>query len=105
MKLSDCCAAEIIWHDICSDCRDHCGELEDDHETIALFEITDDQGNQHTKKLRGSEKEIIKEFSKLVDGWELVDAYEMIYTPDEYIQGKDMTQQIQNLIKLQMEAA
>ena len=32
MKLSDCCAAEIIWHDICSDCRDHCGELEDDDE-------------------------------------------------------------------------
>ena len=32
MNLSDCCAAEIIWHDICSDCRDHCGELEDDDE-------------------------------------------------------------------------
>ena len=30
MKLSDCCAAEIIWHDICSECRDHCGELEED---------------------------------------------------------------------------
>jgi hypothetical protein len=41
MKLSDCCAAEIIWHDICSDCRDHCGELEDDDEyNVPIIQTT-----------------------------------------------------------------
>ena len=23
-QLSNCCGAEIIYHDICSDCKEHC---------------------------------------------------------------------------------
>jgi hypothetical protein len=24
-EMSDCCSASIMWGDICSQCRDHCG--------------------------------------------------------------------------------
>ena len=31
--LSDCCGASIVWTDICSDCKEHCGiEGEDEPE-------------------------------------------------------------------------
>ena len=29
MKLSECCDAKIIYNDICSDCKEHCGIYED----------------------------------------------------------------------------
>jgi len=35
VEVSDCCGAEIIYTDICSDCKEHCGvqEWDDDEET------------------------------------------------------------------------
>lgn len=28
--ISDCCGAEVIWTDICSECREHCEAVEED---------------------------------------------------------------------------
>ena len=28
--LSNCCGAPIVWHDICSECREHCEPEEGD---------------------------------------------------------------------------
>ena len=35
VEVSDCCGAEIIYTDICSDCKEHCGvqEWDDNEET------------------------------------------------------------------------
>jgi len=32
MLVSDCCGAEIIFTDICSDCKEHCEPIEDEEE-------------------------------------------------------------------------
>ncbi len=31
-ELSDCCGAPIIWSDICSECKEHCGVHEPEEE-------------------------------------------------------------------------
>ena len=30
MKISECCGAEIIYSDICSECKEHCDEIEEE---------------------------------------------------------------------------
>lgn len=32
MKISECCDAKIIYTDICSDCKEHCGVYEEDND-------------------------------------------------------------------------
>jgi hypothetical protein len=29
-EVSDCCGAEIIYQDICNDCKEHCGIQEEE---------------------------------------------------------------------------
>ena len=37
MKISECCGAEIIYSDICSECREHCDESEEIFTKEGLF--------------------------------------------------------------------
>lgn len=32
MKQSDCCSADVILHDICSDCKEHCENINESEE-------------------------------------------------------------------------
>ena len=37
MKISECCGAEIIYSDICSECKEHCDEAEEIFTKEGLF--------------------------------------------------------------------
>ena len=36
MRLSNCCDAQIIYSDICSECKEHCDEVENITEHIEI---------------------------------------------------------------------
>jgi hypothetical protein len=38
MKISECCGAEIIYSDICSECKEHCDEAEEIFTKKGLFD-------------------------------------------------------------------
>ena len=40
--LSDCCGATIIYTDICSDCKEHCGVQEWDDDELTPEQMNDD---------------------------------------------------------------
>ena len=40
--LSDCCGADIIYTDICSDCKEHCGVQEWEDDELTPEQINDD---------------------------------------------------------------
>ena len=40
--LSDCCGATIIYTDICSDCKEHCGVQEWEDDEITPEQMNDD---------------------------------------------------------------
>jgi len=45
-ELSDCCGAEIIYTDICSECKEHCGVHEWDDD-----ELTPEEMNAELRQL------------------------------------------------------
>jgi hypothetical protein len=42
VEVSDCCGAEIIYTDICSDCKEHCGVQEWDENDLTPEQMNDE---------------------------------------------------------------
>jgi len=40
--VSDCCGADIIYTDICSDCKEHCGEQEWEENDLTPEQMNDE---------------------------------------------------------------
>jgi len=40
--VSDCCGAEVIYQDICSDCKEHCGVQEWDDDELTPEQMNDE---------------------------------------------------------------
>jgi len=40
--VSDCCGADIIYTDICSDCKEHCGVQEWDENDLTPEQMNDE---------------------------------------------------------------
>lgn len=47
---SNCCGAEIIWTDICSECKEHCEPVDDEEETKADREATKGCDQYHAEQ-------------------------------------------------------
>ena len=53
--LSDCCGAEVIWTDICSECKEHCEPWDEDDPDIQM-DMFDSEYDIEAEKLK--EKQI-----------------------------------------------
>jgi hypothetical protein len=46
--VSDCCGAEVIYQDICSDCKEHCDPISDEEDDD---ELTPEQMNDELRSI------------------------------------------------------